>query len=201
VIDANPPMPGYAKIMADLGWFSWVYKDRDPMGFSKKLDEVRWLGIDQIVSDHSLTLPAEFKATQDHYPFVYGLSLVFPKAFLGIVRGKLMSMDPNKNLPKIRKWDETLLSISASGSDPMNWGGPDILFIQKTFLPGWKALVNGTPDHPFLENKGVFTLLHLSPGMNNVELKYAPTSLRLGFFLFFLFFSVFTFYQGRRLSA
>ncbi|HUO59015.1 MAG TPA: hypothetical protein VMV05_12635, partial [bacterium] len=46
VIDANPPMPGYAKIMADLGWFSWVYKDRDPMGFSKKLDEVRWLGID-----------------------------------------------------------------------------------------------------------------------------------------------------------
>ena len=204
VFDANPTPKRYADIWAQLGWFSWVYKDRDPLGFSKNVDELRWLGVDQIVSDIPLTLSKDFKMTQNHYPFVYSLSHVFPKALFGITQGKVMLVESRGNLPKIQGWGETSLSILANGSDPSHWGGPNVLIVQKTFLPGWKAWINGVsakpiPENNGLETTGVFTTLDLAPGINNVILKFEPVSLRLGFFLFFTLLGTFSFFAMRRI--
>src|SRR6185369_5348759 len=59
-IDANPGMASYTELFKELGWFSWVYKDRDPLGFTHHVDLLRMLGVDQIVSDVPLQLPKSF---------------------------------------------------------------------------------------------------------------------------------------------
>ncbi len=89
VFDANPTPRRYADIWAQLGWFSWVYKDRDPLGFSHNVGLLRMMGVDQIVSDIPLKLyPRPFTTAKKSYPFVYHLGSVMPKAFMGIPRGK-----------------------------------------------------------------------------------------------------------------
>jgi hypothetical protein len=184
---ANPHLPRYDKILSDLGWFSWVYKDRDPLGFVRHADELRMLGIDQIVSDIPLKLPATFRTKQNYYPYVYSLSGAYPKAYMTPPLEMLEpSYPPDKQqpVPIIDHWDETHLVIET--------GGLGYLFLQKTFLPGWKAWVNGQPADPFRCNK-VLTAVSSSGEKNIIELKFEPAGLRLGFFLFFAFFAVFSF--------
>ena len=203
VIDANPALPGYDKILKDLGWFSWVYKDRDPVGFSKNVGLLRKLGIDQIVSDMPLTLSGPFKTVQDHYPFVYSLSGCLPKAFVGVPygNGKLLNFNPPESKTTTMDWKETYLDLSVNGHKPALGYEPDLLFLQKTYLPGWKASLNGNPAQVKHFSEEVLTVLSLAEGANHIELKYEPLSLRVGFFLFFLFFGIFTFSFLRRLAA
>lgn len=189
VIDANPALPRYSKILADLGWFSWVYKERDPMGFIRQVGTLQMLGVDQIVMDIPLKLPKPFKTIQNRYPFVYHLDSVMPKAYIGITRGKVMEVNPPESKPDILNWSETSLSLKAKGNKPAIWIEPDILIIQKTCLPGWKAVVNGKIANIHREFE-VLMSLHLPEGENQIELRYEPVSLRLGFFLCLCFLSV-----------
>jgi len=201
VFDANP-IPGcYAELWAQLGWFSWVYKDRDPVGFTHRLDLLQQLGVDQIVSDIPLKLPKPFKTEQDNYPFTYSLSGIYPRAFLlnslpnlGPLVYEIMHLSPDDLLPppQVNYWGETKLSIRTSSPFTQS----TILVLQKTYLTGWKATINGRPTLTSQTNS-VLTCLNLPPGENQVEIKFEPAGLRLGFFLFFAFFSAFSFFLIR----
>jgi uncharacterized membrane protein YfhO len=85
--------------------------------------------------------------------------------------------------PEILRWEETRISLRADLDHPA------FLLLQKTYLPGWKASVNGKPVKP-LRCDFVLTAIPLSPGPNQVELSFEPASLRLGFFLFLSLFSL-----------
>ena len=203
VIDANPALPGYEKILAELGWFSWVYKDRDPIGFSKHVETLRRLGVDQIVSDSPLTLSEPFKTVQNHYPYTYSLQETLPKAYLcdskvlfdSKTYPSFIFFSPiaEKPLPTLLNWDETRLGLQAKTEN-------SLMILQKTFLPGWKAWVNGHAAEIFSCNEVLMGII-LDQGNNQVELRYEPLSLRVGFFLFFLFFGVFTFFLLRLRTA
>ncbi len=207
VFDANPIPGRYSKLWADLGWFSWVYKERDPLGFSHNVDQLRSFGIDQIVSDTPLKLPDPFHTIQNNYPFVYSLPGTNPRAYLSSdfppTLGPIpfenlfdfnFTPDPSLSYPKINQWGEVYLSLLTASSHS------GILVLQKTYLPGWKASVNGASTL-FFRTFLVLTGLELPAGQNKVELIFEPVGLRLGFFLFFAFFGVFTFFLIRsRLS-
>ncbi len=109
-----------------------------------------------------------------------------------------MILDPHESKPSILAWDETRLSLVAIGKKEET--EPDLLFLQKTFLPGWKAFINGEPVKTH-RDFDVFVSLPLLAGENRVELTFQPAGLRLGFFLFFTFFGVFSFFLIRRVLA
>jgi len=181
-----PHLPNYDKLLAGLGWFSWVYKDRDPKGFEKEVEMLRWLGIDQIVSDSPLSLPADFEPVQKHYPFVHRLKGVKPRVSIALARGKLLVTEPKGPSPSVLGWGETSVSISVEGSSSLGPSSMDYLGVQKTLLPGWKAGLNGVPTTPSSDSYGLHMAFILQPGKNLLELTFDPTGLRLGFFLFFL---------------
>jgi uncharacterized membrane protein YfhO len=108
--------------------------------------------------------------------------------------GEALPDHPPFPYPEILKWDETHLLIKTSANQSTG------LLLQKTFLPGWKAFVNDRKFYCFRYNF-LLTGVELSEGINQVELKFEPVGLRLGFFLFFLFFGVFSFSLFRRLVA
>ena len=216
VFDANPTPRRYADIWAELGWFSWVYKDRDPMGFTHHVDDLKRLGIDQIVSDIPLKLSSPFKTIQDRYPYTYSIQGALPRAFLVPIEDKA-EKTPIQPLSVIQHWDETSLLI-------LTW--PNVssnLILQKTLIPGWKCHVfcispppgseNETltflpkswvtldKDVPLIPYGEVLTSISLPKGENDVSLTYEPNSLRLGFFLFFLITGLFGLQFLRRLMA
>lgn len=225
-LDANPPLGRYALLTSKLGWFSWVYKDRDPLGFTQHPNLLRMLGVDQIVSDQSLPLGPPFTAARNQTPFLYQLSPVLPKASLmdhyqvGVWPDSLgqaekpefnpfqtaifdsnpgtPSAPPHPLLkmkePEILQWNETHISLRADLDHPA------FLLLQKTYLPGWKASVNGNPVKP-LRCDFVLTAIPLSPGLNQVELSFEPTSLRLGFFLFLSLFGLWASLGFKRLLS
>jgi hypothetical protein len=200
---ANPHLTRYDKILSDLGWFSWVYKDRDPLGFTRQKLLLYGLGIDQIVSDVPLKLPEPFRVIQNHYPFVYGFPAMSKVVVLSpIYKGRMLfTRWPTKLIPEILRWDETRVSVAAVSDKVLSpeKPQPDLLLLQKTALPGWKAAVNGRRvDLGFEE---VLMTAPLVTGKNLVEFRFDPTGLRLGFFLFFLFFAVLTFFLLRRRTA
>ena len=209
----SPDLGRYNTLLADLGWFAWVYRDRDLTGFTHHPRLLSVLGVDQIVSDTPFKLPRTFKTLQDHPPYVYRSPGVLPKALVvsqyqiipwpqSINTLELPSFDPNRMAllesqpdfassqtsascpPEIHQWDETHLSLTAQTSES------SLLILQKTFLPGWHATVNGSAVQPLLCDL-VLTAIPLKTGVNQVELTYSPLSLRLGFFLFFIFLGIF----------
>jgi len=212
--DANPFLSRYNTILSQLGWFAWVYKDRDLLGFIHHPHLLSVLGVDQIVSDTPFTLPHTFKTLQNHSPYVYGSPNTLPRAYLvnqyeiaqwpqSIDQLETLSFNPQKEVllesdpgfasspktlamdqPEVRLWGETHLSFTAQTQ------GPALLVLQKTFLPGWQATVNGVPVQPLICNL-VLTAVPLQAGVNQIELTFSPVSLRLGFFLFFLFLAIF----------
>ena len=202
---ANPHLPQYNKILYDLGWFSWVYKDRDPLGFIRHIPLLRALGIDQIVSDKPLALPGSFKTIQEKYPYVYRLSSTMPGAFVInpalVADRELLAIHPHAPPPAILDRKETRLSILTNVDSADMANGGDLLILQKTFLPGWIPMVNGKKTMKGGPLYGALIGIPLVEGKNHVELMFEPVSLRLGFFLFFLFFTLFTFSFLRRLVA
>ena len=122
VFDANPIPGRYAKLWADLGWFSWVYKNRDPLGFTHQLEALRRLGVEQIVSDAPLTLHPPFQTIQNHYPYIYSISGSLYQKLFWVISGissilnsihHLLSLLPFKpsSAPVIKKWEETHLQL------------------------------------------------------------------------------------------
>jgi hypothetical protein len=220
----NPSMSRYDTLLSQLGWFAWVYKDRDLMGFVHHPHLLSALGVDQIISDTPFTLPGNFKTLQNHPPYVYGCSGTLPRSYLvnryqitpwpqsiealetkdfNLQKEVLLESDPGfasstKVLPRsqveTQQWGETHLSFMVQTQ------GPALLILQKTFLPGWHATVNGTPVQPLICNL-VLTAVPLNAGINQVELNFSPVSLSLGFFLFFLFLAVFAASMGLFLIA
>ena len=61
-----------------------------------------------------------------------------------------------------------------------------MLYLQKSFLPGWKARRNGNLVELGYRYYDVLMTIPLEQGKNQVDFKFDPNSLRLGFFLFFL---------------
>jgi hypothetical protein len=219
VFDANPIPASYATLWAQLGWFSWVYRDRDPLGFAHRPDLLRLMGVDQVVSDHPLEVAPPFLVLRDRYPYVYRLPGAYPRAYLARPEGGDLVPAPSdgRSDVHISRWDETRLSISALVDHPMT------LVLQKTFLPGWKARlvdlrpapprpVKGSEDAggfrvayqgsltPFRCDR-VLTALSLPEGEDQVELVFNPTGLRLGFFLLLGFLGALTFSLFHRLLA
>lgn len=213
--DANPSLSRYNTLLSQLGWFAWVYKDRDLLGFTHHLNLLSVLGVDQIVSDTPFTLPNIFITVQNHLPYIYRWPNVVPKAYLvnqyqivpwpqSIIALEAPDFNPGEKVllesspgftptsklligqPEIHQWDETRLSLTVQTPCP------SLLALQKTFLPGWQATVNGNKVQPLICNL-VLTAVPLTAGVNQVELTFAPISLRLGFFLFFLFLGLFIF--------
>ncbi len=221
--DANPALGRYNELSSRLGWFSWVYKDRDYLGFTHRLHLMRALGLDQVISDTSLKLPKAFKTVRKESPFVYSLSGIQPKAFLVdqvqiaawpgsidlfespdfnssrkvILDSSLdfpLPADPAKTLPSPQINRWNETRISLTVETTQ----PSLLVLQKTFLPGWKARVNDAPVKP-LRGDFVLTAIPLSVGAQRVELSFEPVSLRLGFFFFLVFCGTFGFFLLRRL--
>ena len=212
--DANPSLSRYNTLLYQLGWFAWVYKDRDLFGFVHHPHLLSVLGVDQIVSDTPFTLPSKFETIQNHSPYVYRTPEALPKAYVvnryqlvpwpqSIDKLEAFGFNPSQEAllesypgfasfskaisisqPEIRQWSETHLSLTAKTQEP------SLLILQKTFLPGWHATVNGLPIQPLLCDL-VLTAVPLTVGVNQVELSFSPLSLRLGFFLFFIFLLVF----------
>jgi hypothetical protein len=212
--DANPSLGRYNTLLSQLGWFAWVYKDRDLLGFINHPHLLSVLGVDQIVSDTPFKLPQPFKTIQNHLPYVYGWPNALSRAYLvnqyqitpwpeSINRLEAADFKPPKEVllesnpgfpsaskalplsaPENSHWGETHLSFTTQTQ------GPSLLVLQKTFLPGWKATVNGISVEPLLCNL-VLIAVPLQAGVNQVELTFSPMSLRVGFFLFFLFLAVF----------
>ena len=219
VFDANPTPKRYTDIWAKLGWFSWVYKDRDPLGFSHNVDLLQEMGIDQVVSDIPLKLPPPFTTGQSHYPFTYLVPKPYPKAFLvDSSTNEFSSKNENRQpTPIVVHWNETQLFINAFTEHPAT------LVLQKTFLSSWKAHVFNVNPPKNEKNRiltyippswivfngevtpvrfdQVLTAIPLRSGENNVRLEFEPTGLRVGFFMFLTFFGVFSFFLIRRILA
>lgn len=218
----SPPLDRYDTLLADLGWFAWVYKDRDLMGFTQHPHLLSILGVNRIVLDTPFVLPDGFKPIQRHPPYVYGTPGVQPRAWLADQYqvtpwpdsiDALEALDPSRMVllesvpdfpsarhkhvfavPRIQEWSDTRLAVNAFTSDPC------LLVLQKTFLPGWRATVNGQNLRPQIADM-VLTALPLTPGENRVELTYEPLSLRVGFFVFLVFLGAFILSVGCFLLA
>ncbi len=215
----SPPLDRYDTLLADLGWFAWVYKDRDLTGFTQHPHLLSVLGIDQIVLDTPFVLPKDFKPLQTHLPYVYGTPSTQPRAWLAdqyqvspwpdsVEALESPDLDPARVVlvestpgfpsakhqhpfaePRIKEWSDTHLVLNAFTSVPC------LLVLQKTFLPGWEATVNGKRLEPQVADM-VLTAVPLEPGQNRIKLNYAPLSLRLGFFVFLVFLGAFIFSFG-----
>ena len=200
-------VPRYEDIDQALGWFSWVYKDRDPLGWAKRPILLRALGIDRVVSDSTLEVPPIFRRDPQSPEASWTLDPVVPRALwvgktvflpwpeaLDKLEGS--GLDPLReawvdqplgNAPmgssgsaQVESWGETRLSIRTRGN------GVGLLVIQKTFLPGWKARLDGI-GIPTLRCDGVMVGILVPEGVHQLDLRFDPTGLRLGFFIAFSF--------------
>jgi len=207
----QPELPRYHEVLSRLCWWAWVDKTRDPLGFSRRPGLLRALGVDEVLSDRPMPLPSAFHLNRREFPFAWRLSSVAPRADLyGRVEVALWPqlldrMDrrgfdplqtalvedpihpvplPGKNPPpEIKKWEPTHLQVSAQNQ------APALLVLQKTFLEGWKARVNGQSVQA-VRAQGVLLGVPLPPGPCEVELEYRPTGLRLAFFLSWVFLGI-----------
>jgi uncharacterized membrane protein YfhO len=73
-------------------------------------------------------------------------------------------------------WSETSLSAHTSSKNP------GLVVFQKTFLPGWKAKLDGRVV-PTLRCDGVLLGVAVPEGKHRLDLQFDPTALRLGFFI------------------
>ena len=204
----QPELPRYHEFLSRLGWWGWVDKSLDPLGFRRHLGLLRALGVDEIESDRPLSLPPSFHPIRREFPFAWRLSPTAPQAALfGRVEVALWPelldrMDrrgfdplhtalveepihpvplPGRNPdPDIKSWQPTRLQIATQNQ------APALLVVQKTFLAGWKARVNGQSVQA-VRAQGVLLGVPLPPGPCEVELEYLPTGLRLAFFLSWVF--------------
>lgn len=213
-------VPRYEDLDARLGWFSWVYKDRDATGWMKRPSLLRAYGVGRVVSDLPFHPPAPFKTVRDSFPYLLALSGIRPRAlWVGKTRLlpwpgpltlpedptyeplKMCTLDQDERLGLsggtgavvVTTWRETSLAARVSSE----FSG--LTVFQKTFLPGWKATLDGQRVST-LRCDGVLLGVPVPAGEHVLDLKFNPTGLRLGFFLSLLFLGTFlsSFAWGRR---
>ncbi len=201
-------LPRYGEISKRLGWFSWVYRERKPFGFLDHPNLLRALGVDLCVSDVPIPEKAPFGAASRKFPYSVRLEGARPRAVLvkGVFEAKWPDLldliedpffrvglgtfvepgtpreslpgilDPLGPLPVVKEWSDTQVIVE-TGSP-----GRSFLILQKSFLPAWKAIVNGQPV-PTLRCDGVLLGVPLPAGPCRVEMTWRPGGLRFGFFL------------------
>jgi hypothetical protein len=197
-------VPRYEELDAALGWFAWVYKDRDVLGWSKRPTLLRTLGIDRVVSDSPLPTRKPFEFLAKSPLPAWDLPGCMPRVqWVGKVRvlpwpaplEKLegSGFDPlteatldspasftcapsRKTSLQTLLWNETLMMVRTET------GTGGLVVFQKTFLPGWKAIAAGKKITP-IRCDGVLTGVPVPSGENHLLLLFDPSGLRLGFFL------------------
>jgi hypothetical protein len=214
-------VPRYEQLDEKLGWFSWVYKDRDILGWSKRPTLLRTLGIDRVVSDSFLPAPKPFQSLEKSPLPAWDLPGCAPRAqWVGRAR--------------VLAWPEVLDRLEGSGFQPLHEAWLDkppafplrpspqasvetlawaetrlavrsraptdgLVVLRKTFLPGWKAFVDGKKAD-ILRCDGVLIGVPVPAGENTLFLVFHPSGLRLGFFLALAFLGFGAGLAARRVS-
>jgi uncharacterized membrane protein YfhO len=57
--------------------------------------------------------------------------------------------------------------------------GTALLLVTDTYYPGWRAFVDGH-EQPLVRGDLLFRVVPIGPGEHEVELRFEPTSVRLG---------------------
>lgn len=70
---------------------------------------------------------------------------------------------------KITKYDEALIEADVTAS------GNNFVFIGNTYLPGWKAYIDGNQTEVYKANHGYIGIV-VPKGLHKVKIEYAPTS-------------------------
>jgi hypothetical protein len=206
-----PSLPRYEEIGSRLGWMSWVYKDRESEGWRNHPNLLRALGVDLVIANEPLTVSPPFKALPSDYFGALSLGPVAPKAALFdrvelcpwpalLERMEEKTANPLHTAyveilphplpvpgalpaPEIIRWEDLQILLRTNGNTP------SFLILQKTYLCGWKATVNGRKV-PLQRAQGVLCGLALPKGPCEVILQFKPTGLRFAFFFFMIFLSV-----------
>lgn len=206
-----PSLPRYEEIGAQLGWMSWVYKDRESEGWRNHPKLLRALGVDLVVANEPLTASGPFKVLPSDCFGSLSLTPVAAKAALydrveicpwpGLLeRLEEYSADPLKIAyveslpdpfpipgsllaPEIIRWEDLRISLRTPENPSC------FLVLQKTFLCGWKASINGRRV-PIQRAQGVLCGIALPKGPCDILIEFRPTGLRIALFLSMLFMSV-----------
>lgn len=95
---------------------------------------------------------------------------------------KVDTIDSTTTL-KVEKYTDEKIVLSSQNN------GSNFLFIGNTYLPGWKAKVNGIDTKIYKANYG-FAGIVVPKGKNNIELSYAPESFFVTKYLALIFSSL-----------
>ncbi len=201
-------VPRYEELDAKLGWFAWVYKDRDILGWAKRPTLLRTLGIDRVVSDAPLQAEKPFRSLENSPLPAWDLPGGAPRAqWVGRARAlpwpevldrledsgfqplQEAWLDRTADFPlqpstkasvETLAWTETRLAILSRADTE------GLVVLRKTFLPGWKAFVEGRNAN-IVRCDGVLMGVPVPAGENTLLLVFHPSGLRLGFFLAWVF--------------
>jgi hypothetical protein len=206
-------LPRYEDIDQSIGWFSWVYHDRDASGWAKRPKLLQSFGIDCIVSDHPFQPSKPFLETHASYPYTYQIGGIRSKSVWvdqiliapwpqPLQTPENPSYDPShmaysdkpsafpilmgRGFTSIVSWSETSVSAQSSSKTP------GLVVFQKSFLPGWKAMIDGKRIAT-VRCDGVLLGIPVPAGEHHIGLRFDPTGLRLGIFFSLLFMASFLF--------
>jgi len=200
-------VPRYEDIDREIGWFGWVYKERPLEGWKHHPILLRTYGINRVASDGPPPIPSPFTVQRASLPFLYGLEGKAPRAFrasrllvfpwpsaLGLIETDgfnpsqdafldsppLFPFSQGKSGVTIETWCDLEVSCRLTGE------AANLLVLQKTFLPSWKAYLDGRKV-PTLRCDGVLLGVPVPSGDHRLTLEFRPIGLQLGFFLSLLF--------------
>jgi len=203
-------LPRYLEINREFGWFSWVYHGRDGSGWTRRPSLLRAFGVDHILTDRSFRIHPPFAPSRENFPFAYRLLGTRPPA-LWVGQALVKPWPEPLSTPETAPYDPSKMvfldappdfplekgagAVSLTHRDPTvllaqtQSSSPGLAVFQKSFLPGWKATVDGQKANP-IRCDGVLLGVPVPAGSHRLELRFDPTGLRLGFFLSLLVLSL-----------
>jgi hypothetical protein len=206
-------LPRYEDIDQNIGWFSWVYHDRDSSGWAKRPKLLQSFGIDCIVSDSPFQPPKPFCATHSTYPYTYQIDgirsksvwvdqiliapwpqplqtpenpLYDPSHMSYLDEPPTFPVSIGSGFTSIVSWSETSVSAQSSSKTP------GLIVFQKSYLPGWKVTID-SKNATSVRCDGVLLAVAVPAGEHRIDLRFDPTGLRLGIFFSLLFMASFLF--------
>jgi hypothetical protein len=104
---------------------------------------------------------------------------------LGEAAGGGVVLETGQPLPRVPPTGEGMVAamIVRDGINRVRLNAPraGYLVLSDAYYPGWRAWVEGKPAEVYLAN-GAFRAVRVGPGEREVEMRFAPTSFRLGLF-------------------
>jgi hypothetical protein len=206
-------LPRYEDIDQNIGWFSWVYHDRDASGWAKHPKLLRSYGIGCIVSDSPFQPSKPFWETHSTYPYTYQIEDIRSQSVWAdqiliapwpqpLQTPENPAYDPSHmayldgpptfpilmgcGSTSIVSFSETSVSAQSSSKTP------GLVVFQKSYLPGWKVKID-SKNTTAVRCDGVLLAVAVPAGEHRIELRFNPTGLRLGIFLSLLFMAFFLF--------